>query len=53
MRRSHNNGRITIWTAIMAAVVAILAIALIVAVARYVYKPVALRGAIIQQEQDP
>ena len=37
----------------MAAVVAILAIVLIVAVVRYVYKPVALRGAIIQQNEDP
>src|ERR1700690_3073 len=53
MTPNHRNGRITIWTAIMAAVVAILAIVLIVAVVRYVYKPVALRGAIIQQNEDP
>jgi hypothetical protein len=37
----------------MAAVVAILAVVLIVAIVRYVYKPISLRGAIIQQDEDP
>jgi hypothetical protein len=53
MKPSHDNGRITIWAVIMAMIVAILAIVLIVAVVRYTYKPVALRGAVIQQDEDP
>ncbi|MGA8143173.1 MAG: hypothetical protein WB987_04705 [Candidatus Acidiferrales bacterium] len=49
----RNHGKVRLWVVAIAALAAILAIVVAVVAMHYINKPISLRGAVIQQDDDP
>jgi hypothetical protein len=52
MRFASSEGKTSIWVAIAAATAAVLAVVVVAVAMHYINKPLALRGAVIQQDDD-